>query len=423
MRLAREADAERAVHYRYHNLGPAGVDLFLARPPECSTQDRPRVVACSAEPEEVSRAGGNEVARFRLGAGRTLRLCWVFHPVRVRLTEGEPESPLRLGAAERGLYLEPSPQVPRHPEIEARARELAAGGDDPLSTARWLFGAVARAGRYVHPVRRRGALEMLRQGRGDCGQLSSLLVALCRARGIPARLLVGTWVAPRIDSGHSWVEIWVEGLGWVPADPSLGNAYAEARRRGIAAPDPEDAFGRYGGATLAFSIGFDVPLAGFGDPVRPLTLPALLARRVTYGGRPLRWGFDTLDGRAPYLQPAYPRSYTGGGAGALFRCSAAGHWGVEERRLAWTALPDALEQGWPALALLLAIAGWLLPARPQWPADLLVAATVLLVVGAATIKGALRGASPRRLAAAAGAAAPPPIVTEEVGTGDAQHPR
>lgn len=62
------------------------------------------------------------------------------------------------------------------------------------------------------------ALEwVLDTGWFDCRLGSALLVALCRAKGIPARLIGGylLWDAP---TEHYWMEAWLPGRGWTPFD-------------------------------------------------------------------------------------------------------------------------------------------------------------------------------------------------------------
>jgi Transglutaminase-like superfamily len=393
MKVIAEPLGESSVAYRYRNAGVAAVDLWLACPPECSVQDRVRVARQSREPLEVVAAGGNRVARYRVPPWRALQVVWTFRRLRPSLADGTADPAPALSPEERSSCLESSPQVPSHPLIAARAAELAAGAEDPLEAARRFFHALVADCRYGYPVRRRGALEMLRTRRGDCGQFASLFAALCRARGIPARLLVGTLLTPWIDSGHVWAELWVDGAGWIPADPSLGNAFAEMRRRGLAAPAPEEAFGRLPSPRFAFSIGFDLPLGErFGAAVRPPTLASLPGPHVAFGGQRLRWGFATLGGRIPYLQPAYPRSYPGSGLSALWRPSPLGHWAVRAKLLPWSAWGDVIEQGWLVIVLVLAAGSLALLRGPAWLGELLVAAAVLLVGGGVAVRGGLRGA-------------------------------
>lgn len=52
----------------------------------------------------------------------------------------------------------------------------------------------------------------------DCQLGSSLFVALCRARGIPARLAGGYLLYPATPSNHFWAEAWLEDRGWMAFD-------------------------------------------------------------------------------------------------------------------------------------------------------------------------------------------------------------
>lgn len=393
MRVVAEPVAECSLAYRYRNFGVAAVELWLACPPECNVQDRVRVARQSREPLEVVEVRANRVARYRIPPWQSLSVVWTFRRLQPSLAAGASQPAPVLSPGDRSRYLEPSPQVPLHPRIADQAQELAAGAEDAVAAGRRFFHSLAADYRYGYPVPRRGALDMLLTRRGDCGQFASLFAAFCRAQEIPARLVVGTLLTPWIDSAHVWAEFWAEGVGWIPVDPSLGNAFTEAKRRGVAAPEAEGAFGRLPSPRFAFSIGFDLPLGErFGTTVHPPTLASLAGPRVAFGGRRLRWGFETLGGRIPYLQPAYPRSYRGSAPNALWRPSPLGHWATRSALLPWTAWGDLLEQAWLVLALALAAGGLALLRGPDWLALPLAAAAILAVGGAVTLRAALRGA-------------------------------
>ncbi|WP_323991523.1 transglutaminase-like domain-containing protein [Nguyenibacter sp. L1] len=52
----------------------------------------------------------------------------------------------------------------------------------------------------------------------DCQLGAALLVGLCRARGIPARLVSGYFLYRRSPTLHYWAEIWLDGQGWASFD-------------------------------------------------------------------------------------------------------------------------------------------------------------------------------------------------------------
>ncbi len=60
--------------------------------------------------------------------------------------------------------------------------------------------------------------DLVSRGWFDCFAGSALLVALCRSRGIPARLVNGITLYASIPSNHYWAEVALLPFGWVPLD-------------------------------------------------------------------------------------------------------------------------------------------------------------------------------------------------------------
>lgn len=71
---------------------------------------------------------------------------------------------------------------------------------------------------------------VLREGHGDCGQVSLLYISLMRTLGIPARWESGWMLHPGEKNLHDWAEVYFEGVGWLPVDVSFG--------RYTTSPDP-----------------------------------------------------------------------------------------------------------------------------------------------------------------------------------------
>ncbi|MDE5594715.1 MAG: transglutaminase domain-containing protein [Muribaculaceae bacterium] len=63
---------------------------------------------------------------------------------------------------------------------------------------------------------------VVREGHGDCGQVSLLYISLMRSLGIPARWESGWMLHPGEKNLHDWAEVYFEGVGWVPVDVSFG---------------------------------------------------------------------------------------------------------------------------------------------------------------------------------------------------------
>ena len=89
------------------------------------------------------------------------------------------------------------------------------------------------------------ALSGRKTGRGVCTEFSGVFVALCRANGIPARIVSGYWPQKDFTAGvettfessarHSWAEFYVPTVGWVPAEPS--SLLTENNRRVVSKDD------------------------------------------------------------------------------------------------------------------------------------------------------------------------------------------
>src|SRR5205823_14395833 len=97
----------------------------------------------------------------------------------------------RAPAPEADGTLRPGPRVESdRPEVATLARQLAGDRAAPPDLARAFFDHVA--GLTTGPSEGDGgALDCLHSGGCDAGAKSRLLVALCRCRGLPARVVTG----------------------------------------------------------------------------------------------------------------------------------------------------------------------------------------------------------------------------------------
>lgn len=117
----------------------------------------------------------------------------------------------------------------------SEAAATVADGEVPR-VVRGLLALVGRHMRYGgFQSRELGARGAFDERRGDCTDYADLFVALCRARGIPARVAKGIVTEFGEDtSKHSWSEAWLgPALGWVAFDPlwiDLGKATADTMK-------------------------------------------------------------------------------------------------------------------------------------------------------------------------------------------------
>jgi transglutaminase-like putative cysteine protease len=140
--------------------------------------------------------------------------------------------PPQFSPDEREL-LRPSLKPTALPEIDTLAMHLTASCDGnafgfALAANRWLNANIE----YV--VRRHGLPRppeaTLADKKGACRDLAVLLIALCRAKGIPARFVSGYYLKDEANAPHdlhAWAEVWIPGGGWRGLDPTLGLATSE----------------------------------------------------------------------------------------------------------------------------------------------------------------------------------------------------
>ncbi len=118
------------------------------------------------------------------------------------------------------------------PEIEAKAREIVGGEQNPYLAARKIYDYVVDDLTYSHtPHASLGFMDIPESvfvhehGYGDCGAQSIYFSALCRAVGIPARATGGYQLFPGMEGTHFWAEFYLPNYGWVPVDTSVAQIY------------------------------------------------------------------------------------------------------------------------------------------------------------------------------------------------------
>ena len=116
-----------------------------------------------------------------------------------------------------------------NPQIVALASELSRGKSTVCQQVRAFYDYIGNELVYSYNGNNWGAQAALGPMGADCTEYTSLLVALSRAQGIPARYFEGllylnkeTSAIARIE--HAWPDIYMPSVGWVPLDPTLGRS-------------------------------------------------------------------------------------------------------------------------------------------------------------------------------------------------------
>jgi hypothetical protein len=115
----------------------------------------------------------------------------------------------------------PSPKIESdHKEIARQAHELSTEDSLAEEDVRTFFEFVDQMANEPE-FKARSAIDCLHNGAGTAADKSRLLIALCRNKGIPARLVSGVILLDGSEQRlHYWTEAWVEGH-WQPMCPTF----------------------------------------------------------------------------------------------------------------------------------------------------------------------------------------------------------
>jgi len=129
------------------------------------------------------------------------------------------------GISELSKYLEPELLIESdHPDIIEKAKEITEGATDSWDAVNKPSTWVGKEIRGAVPGGS-SAINTLHIREGECGSHSRLLAALCRASGIPSRMVIGCLYSPWYGGSfgqHAWNEVHMgENIGWVAIDATI----------------------------------------------------------------------------------------------------------------------------------------------------------------------------------------------------------
>ena len=124
---------------------------------------------------------------------------------------------------------------PTDPRVAELARSWLRGGSGPLFEAQAIEQHLKTDFNYTLELPSKAVPDMLahflfERRKGHCEYFASAMAVMLRTRGIPSRVVTGFqsgvmnpvngWLILRASDAHSWVEGWIEGIGWVTFDPT-----------------------------------------------------------------------------------------------------------------------------------------------------------------------------------------------------------
>lgn len=171
--------------------------------------------------------------------------------VRLR-TENLPSTPDSLLPRQRTRlkpFLDLTPGTGLDDPVLAEVAKSFTQRDNTVTLARQIYDRVLERMQYEKKLSFKGAARAWQECVGECGDYAALFVSLCRQTSIPARGVAGFAFRDEQWEHHVWAEFYVPDIGWVPCDPSFGDAGPAAADRYFAQLD---------GSRLALSRDFDL---------------------------------------------------------------------------------------------------------------------------------------------------------------------
>jgi hypothetical protein len=121
---------------------------------------------------------------------------------------------------------EPNPVLQKHLNDAG-----VTNNSEPIDKARKIYEYLSRKLSYGGFSDAEGKTDdCIQNGKAHCGEYAVAFVRLCREAGVPARRCAGFALSNDLKkkeeisvSGHNWAEFYVEGIGWIPVDPTMGD--------------------------------------------------------------------------------------------------------------------------------------------------------------------------------------------------------
>lgn len=119
-------------------------------------------------------------------------------------------------------------------EVIARAKDIVGKETNPVKQVEllyyWLNNNIPWAGALEYSVMPCIPAYVLDKMHGDCGMQTFLFLSMARSLGIPCKWQSGWYLLPQTKNLHDWAEVYYEGIGWVPVDPSFKLIHSEDKR-------------------------------------------------------------------------------------------------------------------------------------------------------------------------------------------------
>ncbi|MCK5822119.1 MAG: transglutaminase domain-containing protein [Bacteroidales bacterium] len=166
------------------------------------------------------KASDNQSTQFKYELSFSTMAEW-FNPIALSPLPYEQSSDTYINNTQEQL-----PHIVFTDEIRHLADSLTKGLSDPIQIVKalyyWTNKNIPWASALEYSIFDCIPEYVLKYRHGDCGMVSFLFLSMARYKGIPAKWQSGWMLHPGYKNLHDWVEVYYEGIGWIPLDMSFG---------------------------------------------------------------------------------------------------------------------------------------------------------------------------------------------------------
>ena len=174
-------------------------------------------------------------------------------------TDREQPFETKATRAELARELKADRLVTISPRVRTLANEITAGKSGPVEQAHAIYDYLITNMTYDKSTPGWGKGDTERAcdvKKGNCTDFHSLFMSLARAKGIPARFVIGFPLSAKdgqVKGYHCWAEFYVKGRGWIPVDASDASKSSDPAVRNAL-------FGNLDADRVQFTVGRDLEL-------------------------------------------------------------------------------------------------------------------------------------------------------------------
>jgi hypothetical protein len=163
----------------------------------------------------------------RIGHAYLFRRYAVETAVVPQLVRSEYDMPDRF----MSRYTSPNRHLPVATDwIEGIVRRVVGRGQNPYENARRLYNYTVEALSPLPEIGNIPAEKGVEEEEGNAFTYATLYTSLLRQADVPARLVAGALFSTEDHPmRHYWSEFYIDGVGWIPADPALADGLHQER--------------------------------------------------------------------------------------------------------------------------------------------------------------------------------------------------